>query len=425
MRRAGRAAASASRHTRKSAASTAPAPATSPHWPDQAGERQVGLPLGQVLRAQEAQGVVGPAEQRPPTPPRCAPAGPPSPSRSGTRARRPGSCRAARPGRAAGQTDSQRRRDRGRRDERQQEARRDPADAAASTPARTASRVDVLRSGWASGQPDRQRPRAARPATKRCQSRPGRAEHGGEDQEQAELGQLRGLEAERARWRSSGWPRSPTHPPRARRRAARRSRRRRAQPRTPSSRTRTRQNTVEGEQPAARDHGLPDRQLGRAGEGQVRQPEPDQRRARPPRRAGRRPRCGGCGAPARSVGACAAGAREGGTAGPVIDISDPSRQLARAGAQEPRRTGGPAATAGCSVTALTATPPVRRQKNGVHDSDLLRPGRHRDRSSGCRVRGARAAVRQLEPPAHSSRVGSRDESQAARARCTGCLACRR
>ena len=70
--------------------------------PDQAGQGQVGLPLGQPLSP--AGGGAGRRSGRTVSrsPPRCAPAAPPSPSRStGTRGHRQGNCRAARPGTAA------------------------------------------------------------------------------------------------------------------------------------------------------------------------------------------------------------------------------------------------------------------------------------------------------------------------------------
>ena len=60
------------------------------------------------------------------------------------------------------------------------------------------------------------------------------------------------------------------------------------------------------------------------------------------------------------------------------------------------------------------TAAVRRQRNGADAATCCAPAGTVTDPPGCRVRGARAAVHELEPPGHSPRIGCRDQRTSTR-----------
>ena len=253
-----------------------PGPGDQPPLPDQARERQVGLPLGYVLRAQEAQGVVGPPEQRPrPHRDLRLPDRPAGAGRGLVRADQEAAepLDLVRPQ----QTDRQRRRHRGRRGEGQQEPRRHAPDDQHG-PGEDGEQGGRAQVGLGHGQRDRHE-REQHGRHEALPFRQARPEHAGEDQQQPELGQLRRLEAERADPDPAGGAvrRRTRHEHPGEQGHARAV----GQPADDAEQPDTEPpERGEGEESASRDHGLPDRQLRGACEGEVRQPEPDQRERR-------------------------------------------------------------------------------------------------------------------------------------------------
>ena len=373
---------------------------------DQARQRQVGVPFGQVLGAQEAERVVRPPEQ---------PAGAHrdvrlahGPARAGRRLVGADQ-EAAEAGHLVGpqEADQQRRGDRRRGGQRQQEPRgHAPED-------QHGRGEDGQQHGGAEvrlqqGEPDGH-DREQQGEGEALPRRPAGAEDGGEHEQQPELGELGGLEGERADRDPAGGA--------VRRQADREDADEQDDGRPVGGPGQDAEEPDahapehrQGQHAAGGDQALPRREVRGADRYRFAIPSPTSataattasrsnaalRRFRRCSRVRRRP--------ARAAARCRR--RSGRSACPP----PPAVSAALSGGrQEPTTTGAEAATAGASVTATTATPSTGRERDDADGRGPVGLRRHGDGPARRGDRRPRAPVDDLVGPGHDLRLGRGDE----------------